>query len=549
MTRTAPRFRRVAIRATAVAAAVSLAASLAACASPDASAGTASDAGEPVVGGTLTFLESQVPTCFYAGGGGFYPVATILGQVADKLTYQDPETREITPWLAESWEVDADATEYVFHLRDDVTFSDGTPLDAATVALNFDHFGLGDESLGLAKQEFIANYVASEVVDEHTVRFTFSAPTPGFLQATSVVGAAIVARSTAELPYEEQCQLENLVATGPFTVGDIVPEQEYSLAVREDYDWAPEVSDHQGRAYLDAIDIIVTPEDNVRTGALSAGQADAIRAVQVYDADALEAAGATVHYAPTNGVNPQLALRWSNPLLDDVRVRQALQKATDTAAIIDTIYQGKFTPATSVLSRGATGYVDLSDSLGYDPEAAAALLDDAGWVVGDDGIREKDGQRLELETWVAAVFPLNQQLDELVAEQWREVGVELSIDTPDAATSTAGQKDPLQLPVAITHVGRVDPDVLKSNFHSASNRNALVSDDPVLDGLLDEISTLATEDERYEKAAEVQRYLIENAYTIPLYELPQTYATSPATHGLSWESVGRVTFYDTWIAQ
>ncbi len=540
------RLRRAGLGVIAAAAAFTLAA----CASPAASSGSASnDPDEPVAGGTLTFLESQVPTCFYAGGGGFYPVATILNQVADKLTFQDPESREITPWLATDWEINDEATEYVFHLRDDVTFSDGTPLDAAAVALNFDHFGLGDQALGLAKQEFVSNYVASEVVDDHTVKFTFSAPTPGFLQATSVVGASIVAPSTAELPYEDQCQLENLVGTGPFTVSDIVPEQEYSLAVREDYDWAPEVSDHQGRAYLDAIDIIVTPEDNVRTGALTAGQADAIRAVQVYDADALEAGGATVHYAPTNGVNPQFALRWTNPLLADLRVRQALQKATDTEAIIGTIYQGKFERATSVLSQGATGYVDLSDSLEYDPEAAAELLDEAGWVPGADGIREKDGQRLELETWVSAVFPLNQQLDELVAEQWEEVGVKLNIDTPDAATATAGQKDPQQLPVAITHVGRVDPDVLKSNFHSKSARNALVSDDAELDALLDQISTLPSTEERYAKAAEVQEYLIDNAYTIPLYELPQTYATSATTHGLSWEPVGRVRLYDTWLQQ
>jgi len=540
-----PHARRAGAGLVAVAAALALAA----CSTPSASPQNAAAAGEPVTGGTLTFLESQAPTCFYAGGGGFYPVATILNQVADKLTYQDPETREISPWLATDWEVDDDATEYVFHLRDDVTFSDGTPLDAETVALNFDHFGLGDESLGLAAQEFVANYESSEVLDEHTVKFTFSAPTPGFLQATSVVGSAIVAKATAELPYEEQCQLENLVATGPFTVGDVVPEQQYSLAVREDYDWAPEVSEHQGRAYLDAIEIIVTPEDNVRTGALTAGQADAIRAVQVYDADALTAAGNEVHYAPTNGVNPQFALRWTNPLLADIRVRQALQKATDTEAIVDTIYQGKFAQATSVLSRGATGYVDLSDRLGYDPDAAAALLDEAGWVPGADGIREKDGQRLELETWVGAVFPLNQQLDELVAEQWEKVGVKLNIDTPDAATATAGQKDPQQLPVAITHVGRVDPDVLKSNFHSASNRNALVSDDDVLDGLLDEISTLSSTEERYAKAAEVQEYLLDNAYTIPLYELPQTYATSASTHGLAWEPVGRVVLYDTWLDQ
>lgn len=535
----------------AVATAALLTASLVACATPATSGGQdgSAAAGEPVTGGTLVFLESQVPTCFYAAGLGFYPVATILNQVADKLTYQDPETREISPWLATDWEINDDATEYTFTLRDDVTFSDGTPLDAETVALNFDHFGLGDEKLGLAKQEFVSNYVASEVVDPQTVRFTFSAPSPGFLQATSVVGSAIVSKETASLPYEQQCQLENLVGTGPFTVADIVPEQQYDLAVREDYDWAPDVSEHQGRAYLDGISIIVTPESNVRTGALTANQADVIRGVQVYDFDAIEAAGDEIVLAPTNGVNPQYALRTGNPLLEDLRVRQALLKGTDTAAVRETIFQNRFEQATSVLSSSATGYVDRADKLAFDPEGAKKLLDEAGWIPGADGIREKDGQRLELSTYVQAVFPLNQEMNELIAGQWEEIGVKLVIETPDAATITATQFDTDKWPVQITHVGRVDPDVLKSNFHSESARNALVSTDATLDALLEEISSLPTTDERLAKAAEVQDYLIDNALTIPLYELPQTYATSPDTHDLGWEAVGRVKLYDTWLSQ
>ncbi|MEL5990859.1 TIGR04028 family ABC transporter substrate-binding protein [Microbacterium phosphatis] len=514
-------------------------------------AGDPATGSQPVTGGTLTFLESQIPTCLYAGGGGFYPNATLINQLGDKLTYQDPETREITPWLATDWEVNADATEYVFTLRDDVTFSDGTPLTAEVVALNFDHFGLGDEALGLTKQEFVSNYVASEVVDEHTVKFTFSAPSPGFLQATSVVGATIVAEATATLPYEEQCQIENYVASGPFTVGDVQPEKQYDLVARDDYDWAPEADEHQGRAYLDAISVIVTPEDNVRIGALTAGQADAIRAVQVYDIESIEASGSTVYYAPTNGVNPQFALRPGNPILADVRVRRALQKATDVESAVESIFLGKFSPATSVLSQGATGYVDLSDKLGYDLDAAKDLLDEAGWTEGSDGIREKDGHKLELTTWPGAVFPLNQQLDELVAEQWKLAGVQLNIVTPDAATATAGAKDPIQQPVAITHVGRVDPDVIWSNFGSDSNRNGLgftpETADATLDEILGDVRVLPTTEERFAKTAEAQEYLIDQAYVIPLYELPQTYAAQAKVQGLGWEAVGRVDLTDAWI--
>ncbi|MCM3660966.1 TIGR04028 family ABC transporter substrate-binding protein [Georgenia satyanarayanai] len=522
---------------------------LAACSgSPGATSEAAADDGAPREGGTLTFLEYQFPTCFYAGGSGYYPVATVLNQIADKLTFQDPETREIHPWLAESWEVSEDATEYVFHLREDVTFSDGTPLTAEHVAANFDHLGLGDEELGLASQEFVSNYAGSEVRDEHTVAFTFDAPVPGFLQATSVVGAAIVGPATYELPYEEQCQLENVVATGPFTVTEVVPEQEYTLTAREDYDWAPPHQEHQGRAYLDEIHIVVTPEDSVRIGALTSGQADAVRSVQAYDEPTVEAAGYQLYAPQTNGVSPQIALRPDNPVLTELPVRQALLKATDTGAIVDTLFTDNYPVATSPLSSGATGYTDLSDKLTADPDEANRLLDEAGWKRGPDGIRVKDGQRLELTTIVGAVFPLGQETAELVAQQWEAVGAKLHIELPDPATAVQRQQDPVDVGVLISHVGRVDPDVLYSAFHS-SQRDYLLSTDETLDGLLEEITSLPGTEERYAKAAEVQEYLLDNALTIPLYDMPQTYAAGPHVHGLGWEPVGRLRLYDTWLEE
>ena len=101
--------------------------------------------GTPVKGGTLVYLEQQAHTNLYPPAGGFYPNGGILNQITDKLTYQNPKTLEIEPWIAESWTVNADATEYTFKIRPGVTFSDGTPLDAAAVAKNFDTFGLGNK--------------------------------------------------------------------------------------------------------------------------------------------------------------------------------------------------------------------------------------------------------------------------------------------------------------------------------------------------------------------------------------------------------------------
>lgn len=128
----------------------------------------------PVKGGTLIYLEQQPHTNLYPPAGGFYPNGGILNQITDKLTWQNPKTLEIEPWIAESWTSNADKTEYTFHLRKGVTFSDGTPLDAAAVAKNFDTYGLGDKAHRLPVSEVINNYQRSEVIDPLTVKFYFN---------------------------------------------------------------------------------------------------------------------------------------------------------------------------------------------------------------------------------------------------------------------------------------------------------------------------------------------------------------------------------------
>lgn len=136
----------------------------------------------PVKGGTLIYLEQQPHTNLYPPAGGFYPNGGILNQITDKLTWQNPKTLQVEPWIAESWSANADKTEYTFKIRPGVTFSDGTPLDANAVAKNFDTYGLGNKAHRLPVSEVINNYDRSEVIDPLTVKFYFKKPSPGFLQ-------------------------------------------------------------------------------------------------------------------------------------------------------------------------------------------------------------------------------------------------------------------------------------------------------------------------------------------------------------------------------
>ncbi|MBB5777590.1 TIGR04028 family ABC transporter substrate-binding protein [Nonomuraea jabiensis] len=538
------RLRTTAVAGTAMLAVVGL---LGACGGGGA-AQSASSGGQPVYGGTLTYLEHQPPTCLYLPAAGFYPNGGILNQITDKLTWQNPKTLQIEPWIATKWEVNQDATEYTFHLRDGVTFSDGSPLDASAVAANFDVYGLGDEKLKLPVAEFVNNYERSEVVDPLTVRFHFDKPSPGFLQGTSVIGAGLVSKKTISLPYEQQCQLKNIVGSGPFTLKNQVVDKEVDLVARKDYNWAPPSSKHQGRAYLDEIKIIVTPEDNVRVGALTSGQADFVRYVQAYDEKTVKDAGFQIYAEPTRGVNNGLYLRPRNSILKDVKVRKALQAGTNAKEVVDTLFTGSYPLATSVLSHLAQGYVDLSKDLAYDPDKANRLLDEAGWARGADGVRAKGGVPLQLGVFVSGPQPLSKQTLELVGQQWAKLGVKLEIRPADAGTQAVDIKNAEKTAIQHGMVGRADQDVIKSHFHS-KNRDVILSDDTELDKLLEEESAEPDVAKRNAKVAEIQRYVLDQGYAIPLFEEPQVYGGAPYVQGVAFEAVARPWFYSVWKSQ
>lgn len=195
----------------------------------------------------------------------------ILNQITDKLTWQNPKTLQVEPWIAESWSANADKTEYTFKLRPGVTFSDGTPLDAVAVAKNFDTYGLGDKAHRLPVSEVINNYDRSEVIDPLTVKFYFKKPSPGFLQGTTTIGSGLVSLSTLARNFEELGDARHIIGSGPFKVKDEKPGRELTLVARKDYQWGPKNLTQQGPANLDGITYIVTPEDGVRIGALLAG--------------------------------------------------------------------------------------------------------------------------------------------------------------------------------------------------------------------------------------------------------------------------------------
>ncbi|NWJ23890.1 TIGR04028 family ABC transporter substrate-binding protein [Rhizobium sp. RM] len=516
-----------------------------------------SAADQPVKGGTLVYLEQQAHTNLYPPAGGFYPNGGILNQITDKLTYQNPKTLEIEPWLAETWQVNDNATEYTFKLRPGITFSDGTPLDAAAVAKNFDTFGLGNKALKQPVSEVVNNYDRSEVIDPLTVKFHFKKPSPGFLQGTSVIGSGIVSLKTLELPFEQLGDATKIIGSGPFVVSAETLGKSLDLKAREDYNWGPAKLDHQGRAYLDGIKYIITGEDSVRIGALLAGQADYIRQIQAYDEPQVETQGFNIYAPGTRGVNNSIVFRADNPLVADLRVRQGLSLAVNRDEIISTIFSKNYPKATSILASSAIGYVPQTDKLQYDPEKAKALLDEAGYKLGPDGIRAKDGQQLVLTGYESLPQPQSRATLQLIAQQWAKIGVKFNVLAGDAGSKTVDELDPAKTPVAVAMVGRADPDVVKSQYYP-TNRNLLLQkggtsdkvksfSDDKLNAILDDIASEPNREKRLNAVKDAQAYVLEQAYAVPLFEEPQAFAGAPYVKGVAFEAVGRPSFYSTWL--
>jgi len=514
-------------------------------------------ADEPIKGGTLIYLDKQAHNNLYVPAAGTYSNGGVLGQITDRLTWQNPDTLEIEPWIAESWEINEDATIYTFKLRPGVSFSDGTPLDAAAVGRNYDTYGLGNAELRQPVSEVINNYQRSEIVDPLTIRFYFSRPSPGFLQGTSVLGSGLVALKTLDLPFDQTGDATKIIGSGPFVVQSETLGKELVLTAREDYNWAPQNFAHQGRAYLDGIRFLTVPEDNVRIGALIAGQAHFIRYLEAYDEERVAKAGLNIYAPSTRGVNNNVIFRPDNELVADVKVRKALLHATDTQAIVTALYSLNYPVASSVVARTAVGYIDQSEKLRFDTNLAEQLLEEAGWRREADGIREKDGNKLELDIIESVNQPRNKAMLQLIAQQWAKIGVKLNVRPWDATGYIVDNLDPQKTPLVAAMVGRADADVVKSNFHP-KNRDSMrqlggMSDqiksfvDEPLNSLLEDVASEPDQTKRIVLLRQALEHLIDQAYIIPIFEEPQVYGGAPHIKGIGFEAVGRPFFYNTYI--
>ncbi|MBK4988453.1 MULTISPECIES: ABC transporter substrate-binding protein [unclassified Pseudomonas] len=480
----------------------------------------------------------------------------LLRNVVESLTDQDPDSGRIIPWLAQRWEVSADALNYTFHLRQDVTFSNGERFDAHAVKTAFDsNKAFATQLPATFGATYLAGYDHAEVLDDFTVRLVLSKPNAGFLQATSTTNLAVLAPASYRLTAQER-SLGKIIGTGPFVLDHYTPEVGARLTRRADYAWASANVQNKGPAHVEAVDISYIPEESVRNGLFLQGKADILwprNPFSEVDLNLLQSKGATIQSRSLPGPALNLYPNTRNGrLLGDRQVRLALQKAIDRTSYAHTVYNTAFPVVTGVYDVTTPFFKPQAEKLAYDPKAAEQLLDAAGWHKGDDGYRHKNGQRLTLRY---NLTPAESAGDVLVQDQLRKVGIDLRLNVLTRAEWVAGNASG-NYDLTSTYMTRADPIILQTILDPRAANSATLATNTYApatlakaQALFDTGITATAEPQRAHAYGQLQDLLVDEASAFPLYERVWQAATAARVKDFRWTAEGFALLSDIQVAQ
>lgn len=467
--------------------------------------------------------------------------------VLDSLVFQE-EDGSFSPWLAKEWEVSDDSTEYTFTLRDDVTFTDGEAFDAEAVKANFDRIVDPETASAQAASMLGADfYEGTEVVDDHTVKVTFTQPYAPFLQAASTpqlgfYSPAVLAESADQLKAGGP---DITVGTGPFELTEYTPDQEIVYTRNDDYAWGPH---GESAPKFETLRVEIQPEASVRTGVIESGEADLASNIPPNLAKDLgdPIAVDSVEYP---GLPYSLYLNEKYGVFADEKVRQAFARGIDIDPAVKEIFFDQFPRAWSVLGSTTPGYdASLEGTWAFDQDEANALLDEAGWTERNaDGIRTKDGQPLSVR-WIAwtPVPDDRAALANAIQSDLKEIGFDVvrEVLEPGAYNEQYGPKT-----FDLTDWGfsGVDPDLLRSHLHTDGFQNASQVSDPEVDTLLEQAVASSDQDERNAIYTQLQEWNAEYTAIVPLYSPSAITAVGERVDGLDYDLYGRPLFYDVTV--
>ncbi|MGG0934765.1 ABC transporter substrate-binding protein [Brevibacillus centrosporus] len=421
-----------------------------------------------------------------------------LIRLSDKL--------EAQPALAEKWE-NPDPTTWVFTLRKGVTFHDGSPFTAEDVKFTYD--SLLDPNFKAPYAKLYAPISKVEVVDEQTVKFTLKQP---YAPLLSYLDLGIVPKSLVEK--DPQAFSSNPVGTGPYKMVKWDKNSKISFEANEQY-WG-------GPAKTKKLTYFIIPDNSTRVSALEAGDVDLVHSPLSPQDIAKIKSNSKFTVKETEGLGyTYLNYNTTNPILSDVKVRQALAHLVDKKLISDSLYAGMDKPGQSPLIPPSWAYDPSITGYSYDPVEAKALFEEAGWKdSNNDGILDKDGKKLTLTLSTHTEDPNRMQAVEFLQNEFTKAGVDAKVSTTEWPTFSANmmaQKFDIAL---LGWLSLVDPDrAMYGQFQSQSENNYGKYNNPKVDELLDKGRASLDQAERAKIYQEVAKIVTDEvAYDVVLYQ-------------------------------
>ena len=388
--------------------------------------------GAPVAGGTLRegydldFSKMDpIATTWY--DPGFFALY-------DRIITNAPDG-SFVPQLAESWEFSPDGLQATFKLRADAKFHTGRALDATAIKEVYDT--IQDPESGSPLASLAAPVASIEVPDPQTLVVNLKHPYYGLLGVVETGYWSIVNIETRSALGAEEYGQQEIDGSGPFTFVEWVPGDHVTVRRWDDYPGSiVPFFENKANAYLDEIQWLAILEQSQRAIQIENGEIDTLRGPSFQDVERLRG------NADLNLIELK---EWSGYVMgtnfdrtqfgfEDVRVRQAISKAIDRQAIVDSLLFGLGEPLYGPVTTADTAYNAAVEPLNqFDLEGAKALMAEAGWTAGSDGILEKDGVKQSWGLWIDNES-FSEQLASATAGQLKELGIEVQVKAQDRGT-------------------------------------------------------------------------------------------------------------------
>ena len=363
------------------------------------------------------------------------PSSDIVNMFQDTLVAMDWDGKTAIPYLAKSWTISEDGKTYVFKLRDDVQFCSGKKFTAADVIYSFKRLTSSELKAPLAWRA--GNIKELRAPDPYTVEYELNEPFSDLLLQLTMFTTAIHNQESVEALGKDY-GIKGIDGTGPWCFDSWQPRTEIVLKRHDAYKWGPSMYQNKGPVKFEKLSIKIVPEDSSRVAAMLGGQFDITHQIPIAFIQQVKTApNLTVQEALPNFQLMYYGYKTTRPMVADARVREAMNIAINRAEIVKGIMLGNGEPAYTFIDPKA---LDFSEStkgiIKEDAERAKKLLDEAGWKVGSDGIREKDGMKLAprvLYTQVA-YFP---RVSEAIQGYMRKIGIDWKIVGFDSTIAPA----------------------------------------------------------------------------------------------------------------